>query len=75
LTLSKPQTYREFVLFFIIFDNDLCERLAAFVHAHEIVLFSQERRSVQAWATVLFPTLSKLLSSDTLIIFTILKPI
>jgi len=48
LTLSKPQTYREFVLFFIIFDNDLCERLAAFVHAHEIVLFSQERRSVQA---------------------------
>jgi hypothetical protein len=40
LTLSKPQTYREFVPFPpIIFNNDLCSRLAVFVYAHEIVFF------------------------------------
>jgi hypothetical protein len=40
LTLSKPQTYREFVFSPpIIFNNDLCSRPAAFVFAHEIVFF------------------------------------
>jgi len=60
LTLSKPQTYREFVPFPpIIFNNDLCSRLAVFVYAHEIVFFLggfslSKLKCVQTWAIVLF---------------------